>query len=150
VDVETGQVLYADSGEGKSTSSTGGFLGMGTKGGYNESIEGEALRAAISQLVINITSQINKKPWSCRIADFQNGQAYLDAGQASGLEIGQKLVAFHLGREIKSPESGMVIGRTEDKLGELKLVDFFGENGSVAKVSSGAPPAPGDLAKLPQ
>src|SRR5208282_5219665 len=51
VDTETGQVLYADSGEGKSTSANAQFLGMGTRGGYNETIEGEALRAAISQLV---------------------------------------------------------------------------------------------------
>lgn len=149
VDTETGQVLYADSGEGKSTSSTGAVLGLGTRGGYNETIEGEALRAAISQLVENITSQINKKQWSCRVADAQNGQVYLDAGQESGLQLGQKLVAFHLGREIKSPTTGLVIGNVETKVGELQISDFFGENGSVATITSGTSPVSGDLAKLP-
>lgn len=149
VDAETGQVLYADSGEGKSTSSNGQVLGLGTRGGYNETIEGEALRAAISQLVENITSQINKKQWSCRVADVQNGQVYLDAGQESGLQLGQKLTAYHLGREIKSPTTGLVIGFIQDRVGEIEVTDFFGENGAVAKIDSGSSPSPGDLAKLP-
>lgn len=150
VNTETGQVLYADSGEGKSTSSNGQVLGMGTRGGYNETIEGESLRAAISQLVENITSQINKKQWSCRVADVQNGQVYLDAGQESGLQLGQKLTAYHLGRAIKSPDTGLVIGFVQDRVGEIEVTDFFGENGAVAKISSGSSPSPGDLAKLPQ
>lgn len=149
VDVETGEVLYADSGKGVSQTSTGQFLGMGTRGGYNEQIEGEALRGAISQLTDNITSQINKKPWSCRVADAQNGQVYLDAGQQSGVDIGQKLEAFHLGREIKSPTTGLVIGQTQEKVGELQVTDYFGENGSVAKIISGSSPSAGDLAKFP-
>src|SRR5581483_10274789 len=103
-------------------------------GGYNEQIEGEALRAAISQLTDNITSQINKKPWSCRVADAQNGQVYLDAGQQSGIEIGQKLDAFRLGREIKSPTTGLVIGQTQEKVGQVQVTDYFGENGSAAKI----------------
>ncbi|OGR81680.1 MAG: hypothetical protein A2636_03920, partial [Elusimicrobia bacterium RIFCSPHIGHO2_01_FULL_64_10] len=59
VDAETGQILLADSGKGVSKVSSGGFLGMGTQGSYAESIEGDSLRAAISQLIENITSQIN-------------------------------------------------------------------------------------------
>ena len=149
VDTETGQVLYADSGEGKSTSSNGQVLGMGTRGGYNETIEGEALRAAISQLTENITSQINKKQWSCRVADVQNGQVYLDAGQESGLKLGQKLTAYHLGRQITSPTTGLVIGFTQDKVGDIQVTDFFGDNGAIAQVTSGPSPSPGDLAKLP-
>src|SRR5262249_51734010 len=39
VDVETGQVIYADSGKGQSTSSRGQFLGMGTTGNFDEMIE---------------------------------------------------------------------------------------------------------------
>ena len=150
VDAETGQVLYADTGKGESQSSKGSFLGMGTQGGYEETLEGDALRAAVSQLAVNITSQINKKEWSCRVADAQGDQIYLDAGQESGLKVGQKLVAFKLGREIKSPTTGLVIGRTQQRVGELQVTDYFGDNGAVAKVTSGSAPGPGDLAKFPR
>lgn len=150
VDAETGQILFADSGKGVSKVGSGSFLGLGTRGGYAESIEGDALRAAVSQMTINITSQINKKPWSCRVADVEGSTVYLDAGMDSGLEVGQKLAAFKLGREIKSPQTGLVIGRTEEKLGEIVIDSFFGENGSKGVVKTGRSPGPGDLCRMAQ
>ncbi|MBI2915281.1 MAG: hypothetical protein HYY07_00305, partial [Elusimicrobia bacterium] len=147
VDAETGQILHADSGKGVAKVASGSFLGLGTQGGYAESIEGDSLRAAVSQLIVYFTSQINKKPWSCRVADVEGTTVYLDAGMESGLESGQKLQAFKLGREIRSPRTGIVIGRTEEKLGELVIDSFFGENGSKAFVKSGRSPSPGDLCR---
>lgn len=148
VDTETGQILYADSGKGVSKVSSGGFLGMGTKGGYAESIEGDALRAALSQLTINITSQINKKPWSCRVAQVAAGKVYLNAGREAGLENGQKLKVFGLGAEIKDPDSGLVIGKEEEDLGELQISSFFGENGAIGIMKGGRMPKKGDLARM--
>ena len=37
---------------------TGGVLGLGTRGGYDETLEGEALRAAIVKFVNNIVTQV--------------------------------------------------------------------------------------------
>ncbi|MBI4369493.1 MAG: hypothetical protein HY547_04615 [Elusimicrobia bacterium] len=150
VDAETGQILHADSGKGEAKSASGQFLGMGTRGGYNEGLEGEALRAAISQLVDNIASQINKKQWSCRVAESEGSTVYLDAGMESGLEVGQKLKVFKLGREIKSPTTGLVIGRTEELLGDLVIDEFFGDNGSKGTMASRAKgmPSAGDLARM--
>lgn len=149
VDTETAQVLLADQGKGEASASHMQILGLGTRGGYNEILEGEALRAAISKLVENFVSQISKKPWSCRIAKVQDGTVYLDAGQESGLKIGQKLAAYHLGEEIKSPTTGLAIGRTEEKVAELEIEGFFGEDGSKAVIKSGKAPSDGDLARLP-
>ena len=148
VDAETGQILYADSGKGVSKVASGGFLGMGTKGGYAESIEGDALRAAISELIVNITSQINRKPWSSRIAQVGNGKIYLSAGTESGLEVGQKLKVFSQGAEIKDPDSGIVLGREEEELGELEVTNHAGEKLSVAKLTKGRSPSKGDVCRL--
>ena len=148
VDAETGQILLADYGKGLSKVSSGGFLGMGTKGGYAESIEGDSLRAAVSQLIENITSQINKKPWSCRVAQVSSGKIYLNAGLEAGLEAGQKLSVFSLGAEIKGAESGLVIGQEEEELGEREISSFFGENGSIGRMLRGRTPKTGDLCRL--
>ncbi|MBI2070370.1 MAG: hypothetical protein HYT79_07170 [Elusimicrobia bacterium] len=148
VDAETGQVLYADSGKGEAKSGSGSFLGMGTKGGYNEGLEGEALRAAVSQLVENITSQINKKPWSCRVAEVEGPTVYIDAGSESGMENGQKLMVFKLGREIKSPTTGLVIGRTEEKLGELVLEEVMDSMSKGRMKGAARAPSSGDLARM--
>jgi curli biogenesis system outer membrane secretion channel CsgG len=150
VDTETGQVLYADSGNGEGTSTKREVIGLGGRGGYDETLEGDALRAAISQLALNIESQINQRPWSCRVADYDGSTIYINAGKMSGVEVGQKLVVFKLGREIKDPTTGLVIGRTEQRLGEAKVTDYFGDDGATAELTSGQAPAAGDMAKLPR
>jgi curli biogenesis system outer membrane secretion channel CsgG len=148
VDAETGQILYADSGSGLGRKHTGGVLGLGTRAGYDESLEGEALRAAIVKFTNNIVTQVEKKPWSCRVADVDAQSIYLNAGNDSGLPVGKTLVAYHVGRAIKDPTTGLVIGNTEDKVGEIKVNRYFGDDGSVAELASGSMPAAGDIARL--
>lgn len=148
VDTETGQILYTDSGKGMARQKTGQFLGLGTKAKYDETLEGEALRAAIVKFVDNIISQVNMKPWSCRVAEIVGQDIYLDAGQQSGLKKGTTLKLFHLGKEIISPTTGLVLGRTEEEIGILRVERHFGEDGSVAKLVRGKLPSPGDLCKL--
>ena len=148
VDVETGQILFTDSGKGVARTGTGSVLGLGTRKGYDETLEGEALRAAIVKFVDNITNQINALPWSCRVATVEAGKIYLDAGLKSGLEKGTKLKVFHLGKEIKSPTTGLVIGRTEEEIGEAEVASRFGDDGSIAKLKKGRMPSAGDLCRL--
>jgi curli biogenesis system outer membrane secretion channel CsgG len=148
IDVETGQILYADSGRGKATSATGSILGLGTSGGYDETLEGESLRAAIVQIVDNIMSQVNGKPWSCRIADVDKNTVYLNAGQMSGLRVGTELRVFHLGREITDPTTGLVIGNVEDETAQIKVGRYFGEDGSVAEIINGSAPSKNDVCRL--
>jgi curli biogenesis system outer membrane secretion channel CsgG len=148
VDAETGQVLYADSGSGLAKKHTGGVLGLGTRAGYDETLEGDALRAAIVKFTNNIVEQVEKKPWSCRVADVDGQSIYLNAGSDSGIPIGMKLMVLRAGKVIKDPTSGLVIGNAETKIGEMKVVRFFGEDGSVAELKSGAMPSAGDVARL--
>jgi curli biogenesis system outer membrane secretion channel CsgG len=150
VDAETGQVLYADSGSGLSKKHSGGVFGLGTRAGYDETLEGEALRAAIVKFVNNIVEQVEKKPWSCRVADVDGQNIYLNAGSESGMKIGQKLIVLRAGKIIKDPTTGLVIGNAENKIGEMKIIRYFGEDGSVAQLTSGSNPGAGDVARLPE
>lgn len=148
VDAETGQILYADSGSGLAKKHSGGVLGLGTRAGYDETLEGEALRAAIVKFTNNIVAQVEKKQWSCRVADVEGQSIYLNAGSDSGLPVGKVLTAYRVGRAIKDPTTGLVIGNTEEKIGEIKVDRHFGEDGSVASLASGTMPSPGDVARL--
>ncbi len=148
VDVETGRIIYTDSGKGMARQKTGQFLGMGTKAKYDETLEGDALRSAIVKFTENIIYQVNKKPWSCRVAEVMNQDIYLDAGRESGLEIGTSLKLFHLGKEIISPVTGLVIGRTQKEIGVIRVESYIGEDGAVAKMVKGTLPSRGDLCKL--
>jgi len=148
VDAETGQILLADSGKGVVRKASGKFLGMGNQSKYDETLEGEALRAAIVKFTDNIISQVNKKPWSCRVAAVRDGKVYLNAGLEAGLEVGQKLKVFSQGAEILDPTTGLVLGQEEEELGTLKVASHFGDNGAIANVVSGATPAPKALCRL--
>lgn len=148
VDAETGQVILADSGKGVVRKASGKFLGMGNQSKYDETLEGEALRAAIVKFVDNIISQVNKKPWSCRVAAVKDGKIYLNAGLESGIQLGQKLKAFSQGAEIVDPTTGLVLGQEEEELGTLKVASFFGDNGAIATVISGSTPKAKDLCRF--
>ena len=148
VDAETGQILYADSGSGLGVKKSGGILGLGTRQSYDESLEQEALRAAIVKFVNNIVTQVERKPWSCRVADADSASIYLNAGNDSNLPIGKTVELFKIGREIKDPTTGLSIGNTEDKIGEAKVVRYFGDDGSVAELTKGSMPSKGDIARL--
>jgi curli biogenesis system outer membrane secretion channel CsgG len=148
VDVETGQVIWADSGKGEATTSTGQVLGMGTRGSYNEVIEGEALRAAISKLVDNLTSQINRTQWYAKVLDVEGNDVFIGAGTESGLAEGTKLDVFHRGREIRD-ENNLVVGYIEDTLGAMLVDRHAGEKMSVGHMLGGArQPTKGDVVRL--
>lgn len=152
VDAETGQVLYADSGKGVGKTTRRLMLGLGARGGYDETIEGEALRAAIAQFTGNIVGQVNGKPWSCRIAAVREDRVYLNAGSQSGIEKGAELDCFHLGKEILDPTTGLLLGHEETPIGRLRVEGPLGDSGegSVARRvrDDGAPPAVRDICRL--
>ncbi|MFH1282566.1 MAG: CsgG/HfaB family protein [bacterium] len=150
VDVETGQILYADSGKGVVKKGSGKVLGMGTKSSYDETLEGEALRAAIVKFVDNIVSQISARPWSCRVAMVKDSSIYLNAGILSGLKPNTVLIAYHLGEEIIDPTTGISLGNTEEEIGSLKIERNFGEDGSIAKLVAGQMPSSNDICRLKQ
>ncbi|HBB66989.1 MAG: hypothetical protein A2X28_08125 [Elusimicrobia bacterium GWA2_56_46] len=152
VDTQSGQVLMADSGKGQAKSKKGSFLGMGTKGGYDETIEGEALRAAIVQFVTNIESQLNKKPWSCLVAEASGEDIYLNAGHDSGVEVGTRLDCFSQGGEIRDPRSNLVIGHKEEYLGSAEVQRYCGDTGdcSIARLvkAAGGSPKARDICRM--
>lgn len=153
IDTETGEIILADSGKGLVKSSKGSFLGMGTRGSYDETIEGEALRAAIVKFVDNITNQLNKRPWSCNIADAYGDEIYINAGSRANVEIGLKLSCYSQGKPIRDPSSNKIIGYREQYLGDFEVVRYCGDSGdcSVAKAIKleGSPKA-GDICRLKQ
>jgi len=151
IDVQSGQIILADSGKGQSKSKKASFLGMGTKGGYDETLEGEALRAAIVKFVDNISNQLNKKPWSAMIADAVGDEIYINAGSDSNIEIGMKLSCYKQGKEIRDPKSNLIIGYREEPLGDYEVIRYCGDSGdcSIAKAltQNGIPKA-GDICRL--
>ncbi len=106
------------------------------------------MRAAIVKLTQNIIYHINAKPWSCRVAQVDKKNIYLNAGLASGLKVGAKLTVYHLGQEIIDPTTGVSMGNVEDEIGAVVVLRHFGDDGSVSKLLSGSNPSRNDICRL--
>ncbi len=151
VDTSTGQVLFADSGKGEYERKVTQVLGMGQYAGYDETLGQEALRAAVTKFIDNLIQQLQSVAWSGRIAGIQGNRVYINAGQKTGLRVGDELIVTELGEEIKDPQTGLVIGRAPGPvLGRLRIIGFFGDDGSVATVEAGSGFKIGDQVTLPQ
>ena len=148
VDVGTGKIIWTEAGKGQAIKKVSTVVGLGGRAGYDETLEGDALRAAIVKFVKNIIKRIDETIWSCYVAEVDNDKIYLDAGKESNLELGTKLKVVRPGKTITSPQTGLVIGTTEEPIGEIKVIEYFGDNGSIAKYISGSMPVKGDICKF--
>ncbi len=150
VEVETGRITYTETGSGIAERNYSQVLGIGSTGGYDEILGQKAFRQAVVKFVKNLVEGLSKSTWYCRVAEVEGGKVYLDAGTISNLPVGTVLVVRRPGKEIKSPETGIVIGYTQEDIGKIKVKEYFGEDGSVAEVIEGDAPLAGDYAHLVQ
>ncbi|WP_372712588.1 CsgG/HfaB family protein [Ilyobacter sp.] len=129
IDVRTGKV-WSELGEGYSTVKYGTTLGVGTSGGYDESLEQEAFRAATINSMENIIDRIDKTPWSAKVAKAYSNKIIINSGKMSNLELGTKLDVFKQGEKIEF--EGEFLGYIEEEIGTAKIVDYMGEDASIA------------------
>jgi curli biogenesis system outer membrane secretion channel CsgG len=151
VDTTTGAQLMADSGAGIYEKKTTKVLGIGSKAGYDADLRDGALRDALTKAMVNMMKQLGKRKWNGRIAQVDENNLYINAGQKSGLNVGAKLDVFRPGKEIIDPVTKMKLGSTERKIGQaLVQQNDIGDQAdlSVAIPTSGTGFQPGDVVKL--
>lgn len=86
-----------------------------------------------------IIATMDKLSWEGRIALVNGDRIYLNVGRLSGLQVGDILKVSDEGEEIYDPQSGSFIGKSPGRLkGTLEVVSYFGQDGSIAIVHSGA------------
>lgn len=77
--------------------------------------------------------------WEGRIAALQGDRIYLNVGKISGVQIGDILRVVEDSNEIYDTELGYHIGQVPGKVkGTLEIVGFFGQDGSISVIHSGA------------
>jgi curli biogenesis system outer membrane secretion channel CsgG len=148
VDTTTGIQIVADSGQGVYEKQTGGALGLGSKASYDSDLRDGALRDALTKAMVNMLPQFERQEWSGRIASIKGRTVYLNAGQKTGLKVGDLLMVQELGEEILDPQTKVSLGRAPGSVkGEVMVTGFFGSDGSVATIKSGAGFSQNDLVK---
>lgn len=77
--------------------------------------------------------------WEGRIAAMQGEKIYLNVGKISGVQVGDILKVVEDSNEIYDPELGYHVGKVHGRVkGTLEIVGFFGQDGAISVVHSGA------------
>ncbi|MBI5577249.1 MAG: hypothetical protein HY896_12930 [Deltaproteobacteria bacterium] len=149
IDATTGQVIYAESGSGVYEESSTQILGMGGTKGYDETMEGKALRAAVSKFIDNLILRMAKIEWSGKVAAVDGDEITVNAGRKTGLAVGDRLKVFGEGREVIDPDTKVSLGRKPGReKGLVTVTDFFGEDAAVCRRTAGEGFAVNDIVKL--
>lgn len=148
VDLETGVQLLADSGAGIYEKSTSAVLGMGSKTSYDTTLRDGALRDALTKATLNIVKRMEKRKWSGRIASVKGSQIYVNAGQKSGINVGDKLMVYRPGDDIIDPVTKVKIGTEESFIGEVTILQNDLGTGDLSLARGGAQFKSGDIVKL--
>jgi len=103
----------------------------------------EMLETLVKDAFLDFTPQIisamDKISWEGRIAAINGDRIYLNVGKVSGLQIGDLLKVLEEGDDIYDPENGSHLGRVPGRLkGTLEVISYFGNDGAISVVHSGA------------
>jgi hypothetical protein len=90
-----------------------------------------------------------KLGWSGKILKIESNRIFIDAGRRTGIVVGDILKVLERERNITDPDTGDVIGQAPGRLkGTVKVVQYFGLDGSIAILQSGGDIFPGDRIEL--
>ncbi len=103
----------------------------------------ELVEILIKDAFLDFSQQIqdimNEITWEGRIAAIRGDKIYLNVGRISGVRVGDLLKVIDTGSEIYDPEIGYHLGRVAGKTkGTLEIISYFGNDGAVSVVHSGA------------
>jgi curli biogenesis system outer membrane secretion channel CsgG len=128
VEVETGQITTSVKSEAEADQSMTNFdLGTAVfdynQSDFQKTPLGWATREAVSDAVKQLVDQLGDTPWQGRVVTQRGSQIYVNAGQDSGLKPGDLLEVFRGGEKLVDPETGLSLGQTETKLGQMRVKD---------------------------
>lgn len=86
-----------------------------------------------------VLATLDRMSWEGRIALVNGDRIFLNVGRISGLQVGDLLKVSEDGDEVYDPQTGHFIGKVPGRLkGTLEVVSYFGQDGAIAVVHSGA------------
>jgi len=128
VDVYTGQLIYSEDGEGNAFSEAGTVLGVGSRAGYDSSLNDKAIESAISNLSSNIIEKLLDKPWRAYILAYEDGHFIISGGKSQNIKTADLFDVMQEGKKIKNPQTNMEVTLPGKKIGELKVISSLGDS----------------------
>ena len=141
VDVKTGQIIFAQEGSGNATTEANTVLGVGTRAGYDAALDDQALSAAISKLVSNLSENLLNQPWQAYLIGESQGYFVMTGGPSQGIKVGDRFLVQKQGAQVQNPQTGMMIQLPGTQVATIEVATLSGQgNDEVAlcRVVSGS------------
>lgn len=108
-----------------------------------------ALRNGMRLFAADAGRAFEKLSWEGRIAKITASNVFINAGRATGLNIGDILKVLTPGEDVYDPVTGAYLGRSPGQpKGTLEVVDFLGADGAVSVMHSGGNFSENDVVQL--
>jgi len=164
VDTTTAEILAAVTGTGESTRKGTSLVGAGAGGGnaagggydmtsknFGETIMGEAVHQAVTQMATQLDSKAESLParkaeFSGLVADVSGNTIILNIGRNSGVQVGDTVDISRPIRTVKDPSTGKVIKTVTNKMGTATITEVDSDS-ATANFTGSAPAKVGDAAK---
>jgi len=127
IDVSTGQIIYSEEGKGTAYSEAGAVFGVGTKAGYDSSLNDKVLDAAITNLASNVIENMLDKPWRSYILGYEEGNLIISGGKSQNIKPGTEFDVMKEGKKIKNPQTNMMITLPGKKIASVKVLMSVGD-----------------------
>jgi curli biogenesis system outer membrane secretion channel CsgG len=127
VDVSTGEIIYSEEGKGSTFSEAGTVMGVGERAGYDAQLNDKAIDAAISDLTSNIIENMLDKPWKGYILGYEDGNLITSGGKSQNIKVGDRFDLFKEGKEVKNPQTNMMIHLPGKKIATLEIEATLGD-----------------------
>lgn len=88
---------------------------------FDESLIGKASREAVEDVIRLIEKHAPEIPWQAKVIMEQTGKVFINAGKNDGIDNGDKFVIYRAGTALIDPDTGLSLGSTESKVGEIQV-----------------------------
>lgn len=150
VDTRNGRIVFAEEGAGEAYNETGTVLGMGSVSGYDETLTGKAIEAAINSAAQRVIAYLADDLWRSYILEWEGDEIIIAGGSLQGIKAGDVFTVYQRGRIVDNPQTGIPIELPGTPIARIRISrtipgDILTEV-SIAAVMDGS--LPKDLANL--
>lgn len=153
VDTTTAEILGSWEGDGSHRFGKGEFAGASLGQSWDTGMASKILAEAIESLAQSIAGEAagldpstTRGGLEAKIARVDGDKLYLAIGSADGVRVGDTFEVHGLGEAILDPDTGEELGRERSRRGTIEITQVVNDKLSIAKATSGAGYAVGDLA----
>ena len=128
VDVATGQIIYSEEANGEAETESSTTFGLGGTAGFDATLSDKAISAAITKLVENIVNNCMDRPWKSYFLSYDNDAIIISGGKSQGVKAGNTFNVLRRGRQVKNPQTGMIMELPGTTVGTVTVLMTGGED----------------------